>query len=99
MFLIFLVRANTHGHRWVLKNSHGVTRRDLREGMAPPHVTPLAALLSQVATHIVAMRRRNKWVIQSDVTLIQCYIDSLALLNTGWMFSLSHAFAIIFKEL
>ena len=99
MFFIFLVRANTHGHRWVLENSHGVTRRGLQEGMAPPHVTPLAALLAQVATHTVVVRRRNQWVTQSGVTLIQSYIDNLAPLNTGRKFFLSHAFALIFKEL
>lgn len=99
MFFIFLVWANTHGHRWVLENSHGVTRRGLQEGMAASHVTPLSALLAQVATHTVAMRRRNQWVIQSRVTLIQSYIGSLAPLTTGWKFSLSHAFALISKVL
>lgn len=99
MFFIFLVRTNTHGHSWVLENSHGVTRRGLQEVIAPPHVTPLAALLAQAATHTAAVRRRNQWVIQSGVILIQSYTDSLAPLNTGWKFSLSHAFENFFREL
>lgn len=99
MFFIFLVRGNTHGHRWALENSHGVTRRGLQEGMVPSHVTPLAALLAQVGTHTGSVRRRNQWVIQSGITLIQPYIDSLAPPNAGWKFSLSCAVALIFREL
>lgn len=69
----------------------GSQEQDCRRGWLP-HIIPLAALLAQVGTHLVVMRRRNQWVIQS-------YRDSLAPLNTGWKYFLPHTFVLIFKEL
>lgn len=79
MLFMYLVRA--HGHRWVLENSHEVTRRTLQKGMANLHVTLLASLLAHVGIHTVAMRRRNQWIVQVGVTLVQSYLDRMAVLS------------------
>lgn len=69
MFFIFLVRANTHGHRWVLQNSDGATRKGLQKGMAPSHVTPLAALIAQEGISTIAVKK-------SEGNTAKCHFDT-----------------------